>query len=100
QQTVLISLLLPLRAPAPASRFSPPGDAVAFHFFDRIAVAIVIESICDRVDSNSWTVPRSRQFVDTEHPGGRSQFPDCRLVLSRWRGGRYRVGEPRDLRNS
>ena len=75
---MLISLLLPLRAPAPASRFSPPGDAVAFHFFDRIAVAIVIESICDRVDSNSWTVPRSRQFVDTEHPGGRSQFPDCR----------------------
>ena len=71
---MLISLLLPLRAPAPASRFSPPGDAVAFHFFDRIAVAIVIESICDRVDSNSWTVPTSRQFVDTEHPGADPNF--------------------------
>src|SRR5438874_6479560 len=64
--------------PGPSFSIFTPGDAVAFHFFDRIAVAIVIESICDRVDSNSWTVPRSRQFVDTEHPGGRSQFPDCR----------------------
>jgi len=63
-------------------------------------VAIVIESICDRVDSNSWTVPTSRQFVDTEHPGRRSQFPVGRLGLSRWRGGRCRVGEPRDFRNS
>src|SRR5438034_6696860 len=97
QQTVLISLLLPLRAPAPASRFSPPGDAVAFHFFDRIAVAIVIESICDRVDSNSWTVPRSRQFVDTEHPGRRSQFPDCRPTAHNFREQRVAACKGRAL---
>src|SRR5207244_8192979 len=95
--TVLISLLLPLRAPGPASRFSAPGDAVAFHFFDRIAVAIVIESICDRVDSNSWTVPRSRQFVDTEHPGGRSQFPDCRPTAHNFREQRVAACKRRAL---
>src|SRR6266566_7300880 len=31
---------------------------------------------------------------------GITSLPCGRLVLSRWRGGRYRVGEPRDLRNS
>jgi len=89
----------PASATCPGSSFSifTPGDAVAFHFFDRIAVAIVIESICDRVDSNSWTVPRSRQFVDTEHPGRRSQFPDCRPTAHNFREQRVAACKGRAL---
>src|SRR5438270_14034403 len=56
----------PASATCPGSSFSifTPGRCGGLPFLRPIAVAIVIESICDRVDSNSWTVPRSRQFVD------------------------------------
>jgi len=81
QQALLINLLPALRAPAPASRFSP-ARCGGLPFFDYVAVAIVIESICDRVDSNSWTVPTSRQFVDTEHRSG-PQIPISGLPMIR-----------------